>query len=74
MLTDLLPKEKLGTGLAVFQAMGWSAAIAGYAAGGFALAALGLQATFSIGAGLCLFSALLVLAIRIRRPAVESMT
>lgn len=53
-VTDLLPREGLGKGLALFGATGWIGGVIGFAAAGFALQTFGMAATLIIGGCLTL--------------------
>ena len=64
IVTDLVPKETLGRGLALFSATAWIGGILGFAGAGFALQNLGTSATFIIAACLPLIAILLVRLIR----------
>jgi MFS family permease len=54
VVTDLLPREALGRGLALFGATGWIGGVIGFAMAGVSLQNLGLTPTFIIGGCLAL--------------------
>lgn len=59
-VTDLLPREGLGKGLALFGATGWIGGVIGFAAAGFALQTFGMAATLIIGGCLTLGAIILL--------------
>ncbi len=63
-VTDLVPKESLGKGLAIFNAMPWLAGIIGFALTGYAIEVFGMAATFIIAAFLPFTGIILVISIR----------
>ncbi len=52
LVVDLVPRESVGRGLALFSATGWTGGILGFLVGGALFPVLGFGATFLIGAGL----------------------
>ncbi len=52
LVVDLVPRESVGRGLALFSAMGWTGGILGFLVGGTLFPLLGFAATFLIGAAL----------------------
>jgi len=54
VVTDLLPREALGRGLALFGATGWIGGVIGFAMAGVTLQNLGLRPTFILGGCLAL--------------------
>lgn len=66
VVTDLLPKESLGKGLALFGATGWIGGVIGFTIAGFALQSLGLRPTFVIGGCLALGAVALLSSIKIK--------
>jgi predicted MFS family arabinose efflux permease len=74
LVTDLVPREALGRGLALFGATNWIAGILGCAGAGYAVQHLGEVQTMVVGAVLPLVAVVLLIAIRRGRPAKESRT
>jgi MFS family permease len=72
LVTDLVPKESLGRGLALFGATTWIGGMLGFAGAGHALQSLGIVPTFIAAISLVLTAILLLVPIRsaIRRHAV----
>jgi len=59
-VTDLLPREALGRGLALVNTISWVAAFVGFATSGYLLEQLGASALFCIAAGLACSAALVL--------------
>jgi MFS family permease len=64
LVTDLVPQESLGRGLALFQAATWIGGVIGFAGAGYALENLGTLPTFITGIGLILIAIILLIPIR----------
>jgi MFS family permease len=67
VVTDMLPKESLGRGMALFRATGWIGGVIGFAVAGYALQNFGFMPTFVIGSILALGAAGLLFPIRVTR-------
>ncbi len=52
LVVDLVERDSVGRGLAVYSAIGWSGGILGFVAGGYLFPGLGFAMTFLIGAAL----------------------
>lgn len=68
LVTDLVPQESLGRGLALFGATGWIGGVVGFAGGGYALQSLGMLPTFMIGICLALGATILLVPIHSEAP------
>jgi len=66
VVTDLLPKEALGKGMALFGATGWIGGVIGFAVAGYALQNLGFTPTFVIGGCLVLVAVGLLAPIQVK--------
>lgn len=66
VVTDLLPREALGKGLALFGATGWIGGVIGFAVAGVTLQNLGFAPTFIIGGCLALGAVGLLIPIKVR--------
>jgi MFS family permease len=66
LVTDLVPKESLGKGLAVFGSAGWIGGVVGFAAAGYLLQNLGFGPTLLIGAGLAVTAIGLLVPVQAR--------
>jgi hypothetical protein len=67
LVTDLVPRDSLDRGLALFSAADWIAGIVGFAGAGQAFALLGMNTALVVAASLPLVSVLLL--IPVRQPA-----
>jgi len=63
-VTDLIPRESLGKGLALYGSTGWIGGIIGFAAAGYALQNFGVTPTFVIGGCLSLAAIGLLIPIK----------
>lgn len=70
-VTDLVPKESLGKGLAIFGSAGWIGGMVGFAAAGTLLQNLGFGPTLIIGAGLVVIATGLLVPIQVRTREIE---
>lgn len=52
LVVDLVPRESVGRGLALFSATGWAGGILGFLIGGYLFPVLGFATTFFVGAAL----------------------
>jgi MFS family permease len=68
LVTDLVPPESLGKGLAVIGSAQWIGGIVGFAAAGYMLQNLGLMLTFVIGGCVALAAVGALIPIRTRTP------
>lgn len=68
LVADLVPKESLGRGIALFNATAWIGGILGYGTTGYAIQNLGLVSTFVIGSLLPLMAIILLIPIRQSKP------
>jgi len=66
LVTDLVPRESLGRGLALFGATAWIGGVLGFAGAGYAIKNLGTVPTFIIGICLTLIAIALLVPIRSR--------
>ncbi len=66
VVTDLLPKEALGKGMALFGATAWIGGVIGFAVAGYTLQNLGFTPTFVIGGLLVLAAIGLLIPIKIK--------
>ena len=64
LVTDLVPRESLGTAMSLFGAMTWVAGILGFAVTGQAVQRLGLTTTLVVTASLPVIASLLLIPIR----------
>jgi MFS family permease len=64
LVTDILPQESLGRGLALFGATVWIGGVLGFAGAGYALESLGVLPTFIIGMCLPLIGIVLLIPVR----------
>lgn len=64
MVTDVVPQESLGRGLALFGATGWIGGVLGFAGTGYALQNLGTVPTFILATSLPLIAIVLLIPIR----------
>jgi MFS family permease len=64
LVTDLVPQESLGRGLALFGATVWMGGVVGFAGAGYALQNLGMFSTFITGICLILIAIVLLIPIR----------
>lgn len=64
LVTDLVPKESLGRGLALFGATAWIGGILGFAGAGYALQSIGVVPTFAIAMSLPVIAILLLVPVR----------
>lgn len=70
LVVDLVPRDSVGRGMAVYSATGWAGGILGFAAGGVLFSVLGLAAGFLLGALLLGVAVLMLLPLgRARRAA-----
>jgi len=69
LVVDLVDRESLGRGLALFGATGWIGGILGFAGGGVLFTAIGYANGFLIGAGLLVVALLLLVPIARSIPA-----
>jgi len=60
LVVDLVDRESVGRGLALFSAMGWTGGILGFFAGGYLFPALGFTTAFLVGAVLLGLAVLLL--------------
>lgn len=65
VVTDLLPKESLGKGMALFGATAWIGGVIGFAVAGYVLQNLGFMPTFVIGGTLALIAVGLLVPINV---------
>lgn len=63
-VTDLVPPESIGRGLALFGATAWIGGVLGFAGAGYALQSIGTVPTILIGIGLLLIAIVLLIPIR----------
>jgi MFS family permease len=66
LVTDLVPHESLGKGLAVFGSAGWIGGMIGFAAAGTLLQNLGFGPTFMIGGSLAVIAIGLLVPVQAR--------
>ena len=66
-VTDLIPRESLGKGLALYGSTGWIGGIIGFAAAGYALQNFGVTPTFVIGGCLSLGAIGLLIPIKTKQ-------
>lgn len=71
LVTDLVPQESLGRGLALFSTMGWIGGIFGYGSTGYAIENVGLAPTAIVGALMSLAAVVLLIPIRAARQKEE---
>lgn len=71
LVTDLVPEESLGNGLAIFGSSGWIGGVIGFAAAGYLLQFLGFGTTFVIGGCLALIAVGLLVPVQVRRKIRE---
>lgn len=64
LVTDLIPPETLGQGIALFSATTFGGGIVGFTGTGYAIEQLGIQTTLLAGAGLPLLGILLLFLVR----------
>jgi len=64
LVTDLVAPERLGRGMARFNVTQWVGGVLGFGLTGYAVQTLGMGVTTSLGAGLALMGALLLLPLR----------
>jgi MFS family permease len=64
LVTDILPRESLGRGLALYGATGWIGGVLGFAGAGYALQNLGMLPTFAIAGCLPLIAIVLLIPVR----------
>jgi len=69
MVTDLVSKESLGRGIALFNATAWIGGILGFGTTGYAIQNLGLVSTFIMGSFLPLIAILLLIPVPKAKPA-----
>jgi MFS family permease len=67
LVTDLLPQESLGRGLALFGTTTWIGGILGFSGTGYALKAIGATPTFILGMCLPLIAMAILIPVRSRR-------
>jgi MFS family permease len=63
-VTDLVPQERLGTGLSLFQNMMWIGSVVGFATTGYAIQGIGIKTTFFLVMALPLIGVILLVPIR----------
>ena len=66
VVTDLLPREALGKGLALFGATGWIGGVIGFALAGVTLQTLGFAPTLVIGGCLTLAAIGLLIPVKVK--------
>ena len=64
LVADWIPRESLGVGMSLFQAMGWVGGIIGFTITGHAVEGLGIGPSFIIGAFLGVIAVVLLVPIR----------
>jgi len=68
LITDLFPKETLGTALSLFGATPWIGFVIGFGLSGTAMDALGMTPSLMLGVGLAMIAILLLIPVQRRRP------
>jgi MFS family permease len=63
-VTDLVPQERLGTGLSLFQNMMWIGTVVGSAITGYAIQSIGIKTTFLVAISLPIIGVILLVPIR----------
>lgn len=67
-VTDLAPQASLGKGISSFNAVVWTAGIAGFAGAGATIEKWGIAGTLIVAAGLCLVATLFLFPVLQREP------
>ena len=63
-ITDLVPQERLGVGISLFQVMSWIGMVLGFAVSGYSIQNLGISITFIWGTMLPIISIFLIVLMR----------
>jgi len=63
-VTDLVPQERLGVGLSLFQNMMWAGNVIGFAITGYAIQSIGIKTTLLLGMSLPIIGVILLIPIR----------
>jgi MFS family permease len=66
LVTDMLPKEALATGLARYSSTPWLGAVIGFGTGGFIIKALNVETTFMLAATLPVIAMILIASVNPR--------
>jgi DHA1 family multidrug resistance protein-like MFS transporter len=72
-VTDLVPQERLGMGISLFQVMIWIGMVVGFAVSGYSIRNLGISNTFIWGAILPIISIILIALMR-KKERIDSIT
>ena len=73
LVTDLVPQERLGMGISLFQVMIWIGMVLGFAVSGYSIRNLGISNTFIWGTVLPIVSIFLIVLMR-KKDRLDSTT